>query len=199
MLISHILISIKKIRANEWWIDCISIYWAYVVFTAPYRMTQPIIPFRSGQSWAGQATGSHLDAGYCTASFSNSKRGRNGEGQGSNNEICEAAFPLLHCDFYSASRRREGTQPVCNSKPTRCARAAPHVGWVIYYSDLLRTSCDIHETMARSSVSHPVYLSRSPHVVTAVTDVSPRVTINTSQHGGDRLLLSCGHVMETII
>lgn len=65
-------------------------------YAVPFRMMSPIIPFRSGQSSAGQATGSHLDAGYFTASFSNNKIQRKTEG--SNNLSCKAGFPL-HCEF----------------------------------------------------------------------------------------------------
>lgn len=52
------------------------------------------------------------------------------------------------------------------NKPTRSVQVTLHVGWVIYYSNLLGTSFDIHEMIARSSlflppVSHPFYLSCS--------------------------------------
>lgn len=112
-------------------------------------MILPTIPFRSGQSWAGQATGSRLDAGYYTVSFSNDTRRRSDEGKGSNNEICEAGFPLLHCDFIL---HQTANKWINHSKPTtRCFQVAPHGGWLIYDSNLLLTSFDTHEMIKPSS------------------------------------------------
>lgn len=44
--------------------------------------------------------------------------------------------------LYSVSDRREVNQPVHNSQPTPRVQVAPHVGGVIYYSNLLGTSFD---------------------------------------------------------
>lgn len=76
------------------------------------------------------------------------------------NWFCTSALWL-----YPASDRREQNHPVYNNEPTFSVQVAPQVGWVIYYSNLLGTSFDIHEMIARSSflfsASLPFYLSRS--------------------------------------
>lgn len=54
---------------------------------------------------------------------------------------------------------------------------------------LLRTPFDMLTTLLPPFLWTPSFFFLLAHVVTAVTDVSLRVTINTDQRGGDRLKL----------
>lgn len=60
---------------------------------------------------------------------------------------CKAGSPLLHCD----SILHQTEENRINNKPPRGVQVAPHVGWVIDYSNLLGTRFDIHEMIARPS------------------------------------------------
>lgn len=92
---------------------------------------------------------------------------------------CMAGSSLLHCEFIP--RQIDDNRINLYTTMNRHAVFRLHCVFVlgIYYSNLLGTSFDIHEMIARPLSAFPLITSflsepqlSSPHVVTAVADVT---------------------------